>query len=1621
MKLDQPTTISPDAEKTADSTRTGQRYLTAQNGASPTGELIPRWFQWCLCLAILLVSAALFYRVWRFHAPGRAIEIRSITASWSDDATSNSLSFAPDDFQLFEALQTNKATGPGIFTELLRANDREDYRDFFANLQHRLQQHETLVLYLQAPAVVHRDAIAGSPDIELLSSGTSPSSASRGYSLTELLTELGQLIEVEGKVNRIFLILDLSQFQGDLRLGLPENHLTAGVGDFLKTCFKQPKAWHPGISMLCQTETGPPVWINSQRAYSLFAIKVAYALQGGSATQRVSGQPGGYVMASDLLSFLTGSPDIISGQKMMRTVDGSTMWVASPRIGDDFRISAVHLDFALGDLITRPEPASSAKTISAASTESTTNGGTASPSPRGPPALVDDREVTVSQIEAAWKRRKTLRAHLSVVQQPTRWSALHHWLLRAERLLISGFPASSQRILSEQVTPLLGYIEDTIRQTSDPLNRGAKTSADALALLQQGNSLTPAARQARRELLDNPGDLLSPELELLLTADIQAIRAQWSTSEIRAVEGDTNRQLRELGSALAKLEGLQARAPAISQQLGRVQQYFLLFPFVVESARAYEMSGQNTQILLEQTQMLRQTLLSFHESPTLTHLKAADQQIARIQDIFAEYAETALRESSWPRYQAALRYPDLPVVLRSRLLQESTFVPPLDERSNATPSAAGTIVGRASWWLLELKTFLQQAGVWDAAAPVATQTVDTSPSLNNWFASLADSINLAATGASATASTLSVRHLDYDSLTHELVLEVTAPADGALANMVGEQLFSLTNLQGQTRYLSIASRTALPKEGRWQLRGRPLFNWSANLPRAFSDSQLRHHRPPAQLFQQRLTLLTRSYWSGSHRRLRKTTLKAEQQFTKAFAIEAQRAKELRQQSVSERLPGTEGAVTTSGSQLEQYGSENTLNTMRRGPYTMQTTSILHVLPGRQTTHAFVIKPDPLLEIAADTRLVLSWFPGPEALSLSVRDHQSRQVPVEASGHHQLSIPLQSLRIGTDFAGEFVLSARRRAASSKEPPSTRKLAARIENTGTRSHWFPWPISLADSTSPAAEINLTLPDLGLRPDTLELLPNQTAPIRISVTNRKATTRPLRLEFDDGNQTTEITYVYNTETNGVQPVQRPDNLQIPISGEHLDLRLFDGNRLLDQRQLSIKQLDPWQCFRAEMTFAPDVGEIRAQLTNVHQGDIPLQTIAKLSQFNPNDPSTEATSLSATSEAVLSDERMRVHLNAMLTDPAHWQQSFAISVLGIPRAFRFYFPQQQLRAQPATSITVAVSATANHSVFAYRNGKHLLPLQLRVDAPNDVQVRMGIDLNRNDQIDNAELQLERVYFKGRQQQLALHATTSPEQWKVVSSMDDIQTDVDVTGLTGRCMVVVEAISGKETKRATIPLFLLKTGPPLKIIAPPPEYAHAAGTPLQMALEIPDGLEQIVDRLEYGIDRNGDGQLGPKETIKPAIGQPSQTVRKNSIVTIPTDGLPVGTITVLARTVALIPRPPKLPGEPPAANGPASPPTSSGPQQLRGPLFRRTLRLAETGTLSGTILLATGEPITNSYIRLNNGRSTRSDTQGQFEFRSLAPGNYRVAASRGLRRGTVEVTIQAGHTTATRIYLALP
>ena len=70
---------------------------------------------------------------------------------------------------------------------------------------------------------------------------------------------------------------------------------------------------------------------------------------------------------------------------------------------------------------------------------------------------------------------------------------------------------------------------------------------------------------------------------------------------------------------------------------------------------------------------------------------------------------------------------------------------------------------------------------------------------------------------------------------------------------------------------------------------------------------------------------------------------------------------------------------------------------------------------------------------------------------------------------------------------------------------------------------------------------------------------------------------------------------------------------------------------------------------------------------------------------------------------------------------------------------------------------------------------------------------------------------------------------------------------------------------------------------------------------------------------------------------------------------------------------------------------------------------------------MATGEPITNSYVVLENGRSTRSDARGRFEFRNVPPGNYRLTASRGLRRGIVQVTIRAGDTTPTRIYLTLP
>ncbi|MBB75454.1 MAG: hypothetical protein CMJ75_13185 [Planctomycetaceae bacterium] len=1635
MKLDQPPPPPPDSAPSEESAVTSHRYLASQNNPQTRRALLPVWFKWCLCLAAMLVSAALFYRVWKYRAPGRAIEARSITATWSGGSTTSGRSFATDDFQLFRQMQSRPSLHPGPFTELVQATTREDYRVFFDDLKHRLQKHETLVLYLQAPAIIRsRPTVPpftdSPPDIELLPARSTPRKTTRGYSLTEALTILRDLIDEDRKVDQVLLILDLSQFQGDLRLGFPDNQLSAGIGDFLESQSLIPEIWHPGIGMLCQTETGPPVWINSTKAYSAFALKVAYALHGGPSAKDATGQQEGYITANDLFSFMGGSKALITTKPIVRKQrvrndDGSTLWIASPRNGKNYRISAIQPDFSLDALTTDPKSASAAMTSPGAAQIGKTNKTVGSLANQPGPTAPDDRYVTLSQCASAWKRREALRDHLSVLQQPSRWSSLHHWLLRAESQLLGGFPVKAQQILAENVEPLLEQFEQVTRRSPDPLTKGSTAPRDALALLQSTDHPPPAVYQKTRQLLAKPGEILSPAMELLARNDIQAIRSQWATSEIRALEGDFTGQIRELSGALLKLDDLYASTSELAQQLASTHQYFFLFPFIVESARAYDASGQNTQALLNTMQILRRTLLEFRDKPTKIHLTKATTGISRIQATLVEYAKTALGEGSWPRYQAALQFPDLPLSLRIELLERSTFVPTLEDRLTAMRPQPGTTKAESRSWLNELRTFLQQSGTFnDNQLPSKSSIEPYTP--NSWFATLADP-NITPIDGLSSPDAFPVHYLEYDGGTHELVLEVDDLAESAFVSSEGVQPFSLTNSRNQTRYLKLASTTPLTSEGKLQLRGQPLFDWTSDLSRAFRDSRLIRHRPPVERFRQRLSLLTRVYWSGSHSRLRKATLRTEQKLAEDFVEDTILARELQQQSDSERLPTIDYRATESTSTAVQPGSEYNDSTIRRGPYTMQTAGILHAQPGQQVTHPFVIKPDPLLKVAAGTELVLSWYAGPEELKLSVRNIQGHSVPVKSLGPHQIAIPLVYLQRDGHFAGSLIMTSRQGIRTAPRAPASRYLAARIEKTGTRSYWFPWPIVVGDPAPPEAQIELTWPNLGLRPDTLELLPNQTAPISLAVTSTKAVTHPLRLEFDDGIGITEISYAMDKKTGTLQPTQPLDNLTIPIAGEHLDIRVYDRDRLLNQKRLAIKKLDPWQCFRAEMTFAPDIGEVRARLTNVHWGDIAPQTVASLSQFNYRVTPAETASLSGINESVLSANQLSIHLNAILANPTDPQQSFAISVLGIPRAFRFYFPAQQLLAHYDESIRVSAQIASGHPIMAYQNGRRLLPLRLRVDAPDQVQVRTGIDLNRNNQIDAAEVQLDQIYFKGREQKLTLHATGAPGQWHMVSTMDDIHTDVDVTGLTGRCVVLVEARAGTTRKQTALPLFILQQGPPLRIISPTPQYRHAIGTNLQLVLEVPDGLEQIVNRLEYGIDVNGDGLLERNETVKPTVGVPPVSVQSTQVVSIPTTDLAPGPVTILARTVALVPVPPSqspqntTTGSEVATSGPTAPAESAPPQPLRGPLVRRTVQLASTGSLSGTVFLSTGEPVANSYIQLESGPTTRTTAQGHFVFRGLRPGAHRVTASRGPRRGTVQASIRAGQTTRVRVYLSLP
>jgi hypothetical protein len=525
-------------------------------------------------------------------------------------------------------------------------------------------------------------------------------------------------------------------------------------------------------------------------------------------------------------------------------------------------------------------------------------------------------------------------------------------------------------------------------------------------------------------------------------------------------------------------------------------------------------------------------------------------------------------------------------------------------------------------------------------------------------------------------------------------------------------------------------------------------------------------------------------------------------------------------------------------------------------------------------------------------------------------------------------------------------------------------------------------------------------------------------MSVAAEAAVGANLRLEIYGGTTTETLRYALDKESGSIQPLQVPDNFAIPITNEKLTLRLFDKDRLLDEKHVPVRVLDPWQCFRAEMSFAPDVGEVRAELVRLHVGDIAAETNTELSQLQTADTVTRVTDLRGIREAVLSKTRSRVSLKALLPAAGNWQQRFALSVSGIPRAFRFYFPPSQLRARQDSSLDVSGAITSERPVFAYSRGKRLLPVKLEVDAPGKVQVRVGIDANRNHRLDLPEVQLDESYFKGREEKLVLRGQGAPVRWQIASSLTDIQPTIDITGLSGRCALLIAATVGNQDKTAEVPFFVLKTGPPVNIITPAPNRGHQTGQPIRVVVDIPDGLAATVDHLEYGVDRDANGRLDPTEIVKNETGQPQIQFGKTQVIEIPTSGLTSGDATLLVRTIALIPRDRLATEQTPA---PATSDATTTMQELRGPLARRKVRLGTTGTLRGVVLLPGGTIQPKAYVQLDGRIRAQANTEGIFEFRNVTAGAHRVVASSGPRRGVAVVQVRPAAATRSRIYLTLP
>ena len=1615
--------LSDDNPRESDGPRP-RRFLAGHSSADPFRARLPRWFRAYLLGACFLVSLCALISVltWPFVGELKQPVVSSLGIF---DYVAPSISEIPygqqDALRVAQSFEGSQEAGSQNQTDVTIARDANDFDRF---LREKLQTpyRETCVLYVIAHGVSHHDRAY------LLASESDPFRTSTWYPVDELLNRLG-----ETTARNVLLILDGNSVSHDLSLGMIGNdfayHLARQFDEQVNSWKKQPTQTDKNIWILISCGDGEVSWTSPTFRGSAFALATKYCLRGGGRadqSQYAGISRDGNISVQETFDFVRNAVANWSYENRF-----ARQTPVACRYGDDFLLADVNEAVSMASLISDRADLTSRASDMESETQSNQNDRTSETAektsgdtavtkqatgsePDESPASKNAREPTSAETQSKdkqgdksgqvveretnpsnqqgdkassidtraqstkfgenevrlgeiWRQRESLSKTSAVLKQPLVWSRYQHTLMRVEEALLAGSMDQASRLLDRDIPLLLGQLQRKHSEES-----AIKSS---IVGLDQLSSQTP------------PGDLelIQKVLNLPIDSDVAALRnAETVESQFLWLLG----QVCRTGEKWADAESVQLaiRCRSLAEQIVNSDQPLLvrLLKRDIEVADATRTDAQVDLILgridsankgLQSALEAYRTILDTKEIAVAEFIDVQQMVIAlpTMIDWLGHDPEWNERKiSDLERLNAFID--ELKSFCVDPSLQALHLLHKRSEgirqrAENYAVNSLEPVDWRRSVAVLKLP-FLQSK--LRQRLLMSLLLLDDTVELNGHR-----------TPISRTASE---RVWSPFALTHFFkFIRVVHPQPVVSDKFVSRLQVLDPSLRAATGTDKVTQSLTDVRQARAEARRE--F-------RAFI-STIRSHphdlRDTSNAMSSWLSLLATSFWTADSTSRLDSQNSVAVKFNKRMAHEllAWRARRLQQEN--DLLPKDcyDPILESFKSALRHYDSEFVVASSAKY-FQLETEAAVGSVGGQPVIVPFTLRVMRGLPVDVGATLILSL--NSENL---VQEFELNGVPAV---NGVVEAPLTDVVALSEHRFRLAL----RSQIAEENSKREVITAFVKLSNNSIDWLPFPIRLKPPPQKPAELVIEWDDRGLKKGRIDLYPNQSIPISLSVQKNDPQISDLRIEFVGVGQVQPIQLTKEELKSNIAKVTPKPGFNASFADDNLTIQLFSGETLLDEQSLRAAILDLTQCFRCDVVFDMTHERIKAHIIRVHKSDIQAPVPFELVNNAPDADSFVRGNIATTLEP--SDSEAFLDIQGPVDSTGSYR--IAISSSGVPRLFRYIVGRNQLVGTPDTSVTLMAESPKPNAKFIFRAGTIHLPVRFNVDSPRTVSLIVGIDLNRNGQLDDLEIAYKGDYWSGRDSQLNLVSTEKPAGLRVQSKVSDIMIPVDVTGLTGSQTIIAKSSDGTDSSSLEIPIFILKESPKVRVTWPIVGSSLAANAPLQVTLQGEPESYAAIDHIEIGFDMNKNGKLDKEELVSPIEflpGQPVHFTKSSRLsISIPTAKLKPQPVTMLVRTKTMV----------------LDSAVKEGKRELASRLVTHRVVLTRTGRVTGQVVTPDGLPKKRAIVSIPGLLAKETDAEGKFLFDSVPPGLHRITAETTQRRGQRIVSVQAAKVSQIRIKL---